>query len=169
MKGNLIQARRSWVWSAAVAALLGVGGNPVRAQRAAANQSVHSTLEGYPTEIAQSLLDRKLAEDEAIRNTPAPALFAFVATNFAWQNGTKLIVAFQGGRYEIWRDIAALATQWSAVANVTFDFGIDPVARSARMYQATDPPSIAQVRINLTATDARLRWSAVGRQALLPE
>ena len=169
MSWNLIQVRRTCAWSAAVAILLGVSVDSARAQSATTNQSAPTTLEGYPTEIAQSLLDRRLAEDEAIRNTPAPALFAFVATNFAWQNGTKLIVAFQGGRYEIWRDIAALATQWSAVANVTFDFGIDPAARSARTYQANDPPSIAQVRINLTATDARLRWSAVGRQALLPE
>lgn len=169
MDMDMSQARRTCVCGAAIATLLALGVDPVRSQGMPATRYALPTLEGYPTEIAQSLLDRKLAEDEEIKNTPVPALFAFVATNFGWPNGTKLVVAFQGGRYEIWKDIAAIAAQWSSVANVTFDFGLDIVARTARTYQAGDPPSIAQVRINLTATNARLRWSAVGRQALLPE
>lgn len=150
--------------------LVALAVHPAGAQPAAsARPASAASLEGYPTEIAQSLLKRKEAEDEAIRSTPAPALFSFVARNFAWQNGTKLIVAFQGGQYDVWKDIAAIAGQWSSVANITFDFGLDPVARTARVYGPADPPSIAHVRINLNNTDTRLRWSAVGRQALLPE
>ncbi|WP_343623583.1 hypothetical protein [Roseateles puraquae] len=128
-----------------------------------------TAIEGYPTELAEALLQRKQAEDEAIKKTASPGLFSFVATNYAWPNGTKLIVAFQGGNFEIWRDIATIAGQWSSVANISFDFGLNPVARSGRTYSPGDPPSVAQVRIDLTASDARLRWSAVGRQALQPE
>ncbi len=156
--------------SAVIALLLAGGSNCATAQLASPlSPAAPATLEGYPTEIAQSLLQRKLAEEEAIRNTPAPALFSLVATNFLWPSGTKLIVAFQGGRYEIWKDIASIAAQWSSIANITFDFGIDPVARTARTYRPGDPPSSAHVRINLTNTLTTLRWSSVGRQALLPE
>lgn len=169
MYRNTTRARRVCAASVAVVSVLGLSLDPVRAQTSVTHRPTLPVLEGYPTEIAQSLLQRRIAEEEEIKNTPAPALFAFVATNYAWQNGTRLVVAFHGGRYEVWKDIAAIAKKWSDVANVTFDFGIDPVARTARVYKANDPPSIAQVRINLTATNARLRWSAVGRQALLPE
>lgn len=152
-----------------VIALLYAGVDPALAERPQSKQSAPYSLEGYPTEIAKSLLERKLAEDEAIKKTPAPGAFALMAKNFAWQNGTKFIVAFQGGNFEVWRDIAAIAAQWSKVANVSFDFGIDPVTRSARTYQPTDPPAIAQIRIDLKEADSRLRWSAVGRQALSSE
>lgn len=120
----------------------------------------------YPPELAEALLKRKLAEEQAIAATPLSAAFAFVSKNFLWPSGQRLIVAFYGGHYEMWRDIAEIANQWSNVANITFDFGLDPKKRTARMWNPADQMTSAiHVRVRLDMDSAQIRYSAVGREA----
>jgi len=124
----------------------------------------------YPPALAEALLRRQAAEAAAAQKTPYPAAFAFVSKNYLWPAGQRLIVAFHGGRYEVWRDIATIADQWSTVANVTFDFGLDPKAKTARMWDPLDPTAEpAHVRVRLDESSASIRYAAVGREAFLKE
>ncbi|HVE52542.1 MAG TPA: hypothetical protein VNB23_04100, partial [Ramlibacter sp.] len=159
-------AQRRPRWPALLLSLLlfATAAGPAAAQPAPANPA-HT----YPPELAAALLQRKLEERKAIAATPMPAAFAFVASNHLWPSGQRLIVAFHGGHYEVWRDIAAIANKWSTVANVTFDFGLDPANRTARMWHPSDPPSAAHVRIRLDVDSPAVRYAAVGREAFLPE
>lgn len=124
----------------------------------------------YPLEVAQALLKRRLAEQESAKTLPAHAAFAFVANNLAWPAGQRLIVAVYGGRYEVWRDVSAIADEWSKYANVVFDFGLDAKTNTARMWDPSDPkPNFAHIRIRLDIDSPNIRYSAVGREATLPE
>jgi hypothetical protein len=126
--------------------------------------------DGYPTEIAESLFSRRQAEERAASEASIKSAFAFVADNLRWEAGQKLIVAVHGGTFEVWRDIAKIAGQWSTVANVTFDFGLDPKKRTVRTWNPNDPAAVsAQVKIRLDIGDRKLRYTAVGQEAFQKE
>lgn len=136
----------------------------------AAGEPLASAPGDYPLELAKVLLKRRLAEAESAKALPTHAAFAFVANNLAWPSGQRLIVAVYGGRYEVWRDVAAIADEWSKYANVVFDFGLDPKKKTARMWDPSNStPSTAHIRLRLDIDVPGIRYSAVGREALLPE
>ena len=124
----------------------------------------------YPPALADALLKRKLAEAKAVEKTPHPAAFSFISNKYKWEPGDKLIVAFYGGRYETWSAIAEIASQWSTIANVTFDFGLDPKQKTARMWEPSDSPAEAvHVRVRLDVNDRSVRYAAVGQEAFTEE
>lgn len=140
----------------------------IGAQAYGQGTSAQMVSEGYPTELAQKLLEQRKAEIDAAAAAPTPALFSFVSTNYRWPTGTRLIVAFQGGSFPVWLEISKIANQWSKYANVTFDFGINQAAKTARIWKIGDPVSIAHVRIRLDAPRRDQRWSAVGQDTFNP-
>lgn len=124
----------------------------------------------YPPALAEALLKRKEAEAAAAGQTPAAAAFALFSNNYFWPAGQNLIVAFHGGRYEVWSEVAKIAAQWSTVANVTFDFGLNPKTKTARMWDPSDPSAVAaHVRVRLDVNDPFTRYAAVGREAFQKE
>jgi hypothetical protein len=124
----------------------------------------------YPQEIVDALLLRKQAEQTAFYNSALPGAYSFIASNRLWQSGDKLIVAFHGGDYVLWKAIADIANLWTKEANISFDFGFDDKKKTARTWNPGSPVAVsAHVKIRLDVDNALVRYSAVGRDAFLPE
>jgi hypothetical protein len=126
-------------------------------------QTKSPVIEGYSEEVAQALLKKRQDEEAAKNRAPNGALEALFTQDFRWQPGQEIIVAFYGGSYPVWAEISRLANTWAQYANITFNFGLDPVKKTARTWGLGDPVSVAHIRIRLDEGVSG-RSSAVGTQ-----
>lgn len=155
-----VQSARSAIRSllhALLGAVMSMGTFPVL------SQAKPPVTEGYSQDVAAALLKKRQDEDAAKSRASNGALEALFTQDFRWQPGQEIIVAFYGGSYPVWAEIARLADTWAKYANITFNFGLNPAKKTARTWQLGDPVSIAHIRIRLDE-DVSGRSSAVGTQ-----
>ncbi|HEX7802312.1 MAG TPA: hypothetical protein VF471_06100 [Pseudoxanthomonas sp.] len=135
---------------------------PARAQD---NYSV-SQQEAYPEEIQARL---EVVNREISRLLPsnldqyAPQ---YVITNITrWSPGQVVRVAFNGGSYQLRKDIADTAQQWTDGGNLKLDFGHDPATQTFRQWTYNDKTFVADIRIGFEQSGY---WSLVGTDSSNP-
>lgn len=116
-----------------------------------------------PPELARLIDQRATEEQNALAKLPA-AGDRFILSQRRWPNGSRLLVAFNGGPPELHRDIAAVAAKWMRAANITLDFGYDPRTRTYRTWSRRDTARVAHIRIGF---DQPGYWSAVGTDSMV--
>jgi hypothetical protein len=122
-----------------------------------------SCIQAYPDfiEIQLDKRDQALAQ---LLETDAP-VYEYVISNRRWLPGAKITVAFQGGTYQLQRQIAAVAATWQEHGNFEFDFGFDETNRTIRQWSDQDTDYAADIRVSF---NFRGNWSLVGTDSTNP-
>ncbi len=118
-------------------------------------------LQAFPDTLQArlELRDRQLAQliprDGVVGLTPD-----YVVTRLKkWLPGQTIKIAFNGGTYELRKNIADAALEWLNYANLKFDFGHNSSTRSFREWSSSDTVFKADIRISF---NYRGYWSLVG-------
>lgn len=82
-----------------------------------------------------------------------------------WTPGQTITIAFMGGSYQLRKDIADVASEWTNHANLKFDFGHAPTSQTFREWSQLDTSYKADIRI---AFDNTGNWSLVGSDSRNP-
>lgn len=125
-------------------------------------QEMAGAPEGFPQELAQRLMDRHSAEQQAGSKIGLPVA-NYILNRRRWERGSTLLVAFQGGTPALHRAIADVAQEWSKSANIRFDFGYNSATGKYREWSSNDVNYVAHIRV---AFDAGGYWSAIGTDSI---
>ncbi|MCK1325415.1 hypothetical protein IVA94_32035 [Bradyrhizobium sp. 156] len=91
----------------------------------------------------------------------------FIVTDVSrWTPGQKIRVAFLGGDTALHKDIADATKEITDVANVLWDFGVDPATGQYRTWSETDTDYAAEIRVSF---DKPGFFSLVGSDSTNPE
>lgn len=112
--------------------------------------------------LPDSLIERVRAADHPIVRSGEMVPFSVVTRLKKWRPGQVLRVGFFGGSPSLHKQIAEIASEWTASANLAFDFGLDP---GTGRYRTMAPHTEAEIRISF---DQRGFWSLVGTDSVNP-
>lgn len=151
-----------------------VATDPAGPRRAAGQQPVpkapdaaairHRLLESYPNRV-QARLEQRTRSLQVVPQTTSLRLASLINLTRRWEVGRTITVAFKGGTKERHKEIADVANEWTASANLKFDFGANPQG-NYRAWKATDEQFAADIRISF---DQLGYYSLVGTDSINPQ
>jgi hypothetical protein len=123
-------------------------------------------LESVPALIDERRRIKRNKVLDALKTLPGNAPihpYMVIVESVKWKPGRTITVAFLGGNADLHRNIEQVASEWSAHANITFDFGRDPTSGNYRAWSAKDKDYKADIRISFHQEgDLKGYWSVVG-------
>ncbi len=118
--------------------------------------------------LPPQLLTKLAAKQQRISTLPQriagkPRAYAINSIT-RWQPGATVLVAFNGGNYELCSAIEQAARDWLANdVNLKLDFGGDTTSKTYRQWRPTDSNYVADVRISFGESGY---WSLVGSESV---
>lgn len=117
-------------------------------------------LQAFPDNIQARIELRDREFTKLVANRVGGIAPYYVMTSLSkWTPGQTITVAFNGGSYDLRKEIAETAKEWASYANLKLDFGHDEANKSFREWAATDTTYAADIRISFNYAGY---WSLVG-------
>lgn len=138
---------------------------PIVLSLAGAAGSEHPTpcFQAFPPQYATRLEDRVNAWKAA---TSTQHYGYLLSTNRLWLPGQTIRVAFERtASYQVMKNIAQVAEEWSKHANIQLDFGHNAALQSFRTWSPSDTQFEAEIRIGFHQPGC---WSMVGTDSSDP-
>jgi hypothetical protein len=161
-----------YVWGAAVIApFIYFMIFSVYPQSARAQSIQYEIMEGVPSYIAERRMQQRNEILDALKLTPASVAshpFLVLLSKRKWKLGKTLTVAFKGGNPMLHGNIARVATEWAAYANIAFDFGHNQQTGTYRQWSVGDQDYSADIRIAFQSRKEPGFWSSVGTESRDP-